>query len=213
MVEKVFALSGSIITGNLEKLDEIAEALEKSGEQVLVVTGAGDLKKYIYASGEYGNQGEQDLVGIAATRLNARTLMTALDAYPDVPETAEEIRIASSTGKNVVMGGLTPGHSTDAVAAIAAEILEADLYIATSIDGIYDRDPEEPDAELLKEVDTKTLKQIISGNNEAGKHELIDSTAIEIIERSGLKVKVFEGSTENLERPKKCKGSIIVPRP
>lgn len=213
MVEKVFALSGSIITGNLEKLDEIAEALEKSGEQVLVVTGAGDLKKYIYASGEYGNQGEQDLVGIAATRLNARTLMTALDAYPDVPETAEEIRIASSTGKNVVMGGLTPGHSTDAVAAIAAEILEADLYIATSIDGIYDRDPEEPDAELLKEVDTKTLKQIISGNNEAGKHELIDSTAIEIIERSGLKVKVFEGSTENLERPKKCKGSIIIPRP
>ena len=209
MVEKVFAVSGSVITGNLEKLGEIAEALE-TDEQILVVTGAGDLKEYIFASGEYGNQGEQDLVGIAATRLNARTLMTAMEAYPDVPETAEEIRVAASTGMDVVMGGLTPGHSTDAVAAIAAEILDADLYIATSIDGVYDRDPENSEAEFLEKVSAEELKDIISGNNEAGKHELIDSTALEIIERSGISTKVFEASLDNLERPESCKGSEIV---
>ena len=209
MVEKVFAVSGSVITGNLEKLGEIAEALE-TDEQIIVVTGAGGLKEYIYASGEYGNQGEQDLVGIAATRLNARTLMTAMEAYPDVPETAEEIRVAASTGMDVVMGGLTPGHSTDAVAAIAAEILGADLYIATSIDGVYDRDPEDPESEFLEKVSAEELKDIISGNNEAGKHELIDSTALEIIERSSISTKVFEASLENLERPERCKGSEIV---
>ena len=209
MVEKVFAVSGSVITGNLEKLGEIAGALENE-EQILVVTGAGGLKEYIYASGEYGNQGEQDLVGIAATRLNARTLMTAMDAYPDVPETAEEIRVAASTGMDVVMGGLTPGHSTDAVAAIAAEILDADLYIATSIDGVYDRDPEDENANYLEEVTVEDLKDIISGNNEAGKHELIDSTALEIIERSDISTKVFEASLENLESPESCKGSKIV---
>ena len=209
MVEKVFAVSGSVITGNLEKLGEIAEALE-TDEQILVVTGAGDLKEYIFASGEYGNQGEQDLVGIAATRLNARTLMTAMEAYPDVPETAEEIRVAASTGMDVVMGGLTPGHSTDAVAAIAAEILDADLYIATSIDGVYDRDPEDPEAKFLEKVSAEELKDIISGNNEAGKHELIDSTALEIIERSSIPTKVFEASLENLERPESCKGSEIL---
>lgn len=212
MVEKVFAVSGSVITGNLEKLGEIAEALE-TDEQILVVTGAGDLKEYIFASGEYGNQGEQDLVGIAATRLNARTLMTAMEAYPDVPETAEEIRVAASTGMDVVMGGLTPGHSTDAVAAIAAEILDADLYIATSIDGVYDRDPKDQKAEFLEEVSAEELKDIISGNNEAGKHELIDSTALEIIERSSISTKVFEASLENLERPETCKGSEIVTNP
>jgi len=208
MVDKVFAVSGSVITGNLEKLGELAEALDKD-EQILVVTGAGGLKEYIYASGEYGNQGEQDLVGIAATRLNARTLMTAMEAYPDVPETAEEIRVAASTGMDVVMGGLTPGHSTDAVAAIAAEILEADLYIATSIDGVYDRDPGDPEANYLKEVTVEKLRDIISGNNKAGKHELIDSTALEIIKRSGISTKVFEASLENLERPESCKGSRI----
>jgi uridylate kinase len=210
MVEKVFAVSGSVITGNLEKLGEIAEALE-TDEQILVVTGAGGLKEYIYASGEYGNQGEQDLVGIAATRLNARTLMTAMEAsHPDVPETAEEIRVAASTGMDVVMGGLTPGHSTDAVAAIAAEILDADLYIATSIDGVYDRDPEDKDANYLEEVTVEDLKDIVSGNNEAGKHELIDSTALEIIERSNISTKVFEASLENLGNPEGCKGSEIV---
>lgn len=209
MVEKVFAVSGSVITGNLEKLGDIAQALEND-EQILVVTGAGGLKEYIYASGEYGNQGEQDLVGIAATRLNARTLMTAMEAYPDVPETAEEIRVAASTGMDVVMGGLTPGHSTDAVAAIAAEILDADLYIATSIDGVYDRDPEDEDANYLEKVTVEDLKDIISGNNEAGKHELIDSTALEIIERSSISTKVFEASLDNLENPESCKGSEIV---
>ncbi len=212
MVEKVFAVSGSVITGNLEQLGEISEALKRE-EQILVVTGAGDLKEYIYASGEYGNQGEQDLVGIAATRLNARTLMTALEAYPDVPETAEEIRVAASTGMDVVMGGLTPGHSTDAVAAIAAEILDADLFIATSIDGVYDRNPEDSDANFLEEVTVGELKDIISGNNEAGKHELIDSTALEIIERSSIKTKVFEASLENLEQPENCEGSKIVSKP
>ena len=210
MVEKVFAVSGSVITGNLEKLGEIAEALKRD-EQILVVTGAGDLKEYIFASGEYGNQGEQDLVGIAATRLNARTLMTAMEAYPDVPETAEEIRVAASTGMDVVMGGLTPGHSTDAVAAIAAEILDADLYIATSIDGVYDRDPEDEDANFLEKVSVEDLRDIISGNNEAGKHELIDSTALEIIERSDIQTKVFEASLENLDSPESCHGSRIEP--
>lgn len=208
-MDKVFAVSGSIITENLEKLGEIAEAIENDEDQVLVVTGAGGLKEYIFASGEYGNQGDQDLVGIAATRLNARTLMTAMDAYPDIPETAEEIRVAASTDKNVVMGGLTPGHSTDAVAAIAAEILEADLYIATRIDGVYDRDPEDPEASRLEKVSTSELKDIVSGNNEAGKHELIDSTAIEIIERSEIDTKVFEGTIKNLKRPENSRGTRI----
>lgn len=211
-VEKVYAVSGSLVTENLEELGELAEALESSDEQILVVVGAGGLKSYIFAAGEYGNQGEQDLVGIAATRLNARTLMTGMEkVYPDVPDTAEEIRTAASTGLNVVMGGLTPGHSTDAVAAIAAELLDAELNIATSIDGVYDRNPEEPGAEKLDEVSTEELRNIIDGNNEAGKHELVDSTAVEIIERSDIRTRIFEGSLENLRNPDEADGTTVLP--
>lgn len=210
-VDKVYAISGALITENLDQIGDLAEALQNGEEQILVVTGAGGLKEYIYAAGEFGNQGEQDLVGIAATRLNAKTLMTAMEAYPDTPKTAEEIRKAASTGQNVVMGGLTPGHSTDAVAAIAAEILEADLFIATTIDGVYDRDPEVEGAEKFEEVSTEELRNVVSGNNEAGGHELIDLTAIDIIERSDTSTKIFEGTLENIENPGKASGTRIRP--
>lgn len=214
MVSKVFAVSGSLVTENLEEVGKLAEALESSDEQVLVVTGAGDLKQYIYAAGEFGNQGEQDLVGITATRLNAKTLMTAMEnSYPSVPETAYEIREAASTGKNVVMGGLTPGHSTDAVAAIAAELVDADLYIATRIDGVYDRDPEEEGAEKFDEITAEELKQVVDGNNEAGGHELIDGTAIDIIQRSSIKTRIFEGTRDNIRNPEKAEGTDVRPVP
>ncbi|WEL19333.1 UMP kinase [Candidatus Nanohalococcus occultus] len=207
---KVFAISGSLVTENLENLGELAQALESHEEQVIAVTGAGGLKEYIHAAGNFGNQGEQDLVGITGTRLNAKTLMTAMDAYPKVPETAYEIREAASTGKNVVMGGLTPGHSTDAVAAIAAELLEADLYIATRIDGVYDRDPDEEGAEKFEEIGLDELRKVISGNNEAGGHELIDGTAVDIIERSSIETKLFLGTNENIENPGEADGTTVV---
>lgn len=206
---KVFAISGSLVTENLEELGELAEALESHDEQVVAVTGAGGLKEYIHAAGNFGNQGEQDLVGITGTRLNAKTLMTAMDSYPKVPETAYEIREAASTGQNIVMGGLTPGHSTDAVAAIAAELLEADLYIATRIDGVYDRDPEDPKAEKFKDISLEELRNVISGNNEAGGHELIDGTAVDIIERSEIETKVMLGTNENIEQPDEADGTIL----
>jgi len=208
-VEKVYALSGSIITENLEKIGKVAKALEKNHGQILVVTGAGDLKEHIHAAGENGNQSEQDLVGISATRLNAKTLMTAMEAYPDTPENAEDIMKAASTGDNIVMGGLTPGHSTDAVAAIAAEILDAELNIATTVDGVYDRDPEDKQAKKFDQISTKELRDIISGNSEAGGYELIDLTAVDIIERSSIKTKIFEGTLENIEKPEKTSGTEI----
>lgn len=207
---KVFAISGSLVTENLEKLGELADALESHDEQVVAVTGAGGLKEYIHAAGSFGNQGEQDLVGIAGTRLNARTLMTAMDCYPKVPETAYEIREAASTGQNIIMGGLTPGHSTDAVAAIAAELLEAELYIATRVDGVYDRDPEDSKAEKFDEISLEELRSVVSGNNEAGGHELIDGTAIDIIERSSIDTKIFLGENGNIQEPEKADGTVII---
>ena len=46
-------------------------------------------------------------------------------------------------GKVVVMGGLKPGITTDAVAALVAERVEADLLVkGTDQDGVYDKDPQ-----------------------------------------------------------------------
>ncbi len=195
---KVFALGGSVFTENLDKLDDYVKAFESFDEQVAIVTGAGSLKTHINAVNS-ANQGEQDLIGIKATRLNAQTLKTAMDCHPKVPEKPEEIQEIASTGKDFVMGGMVPGYSTDAVAATVAELLDAELIIATSVDGVYTADPEREDAEKLEEVSIDELRQIISGNNEAGGHELIDFVALEIIERSSIDTTVMEGVPENLE--------------
>ncbi|MFB6158764.1 MAG: UMP kinase [Candidatus Nanohalobium sp.] len=209
MVEKVFALGGSIYTSKLEETPEIAEALEQHSP-VCVVVGAGELKKNIEAAEV--SQAEKDLIGIQATRLNARTLGTQMDAHPKIPETAEEIKEVARTGDNLVMGGLNPGFSTDAVAAIAAELLDAELYIVSDVDGVYTEDPDNENAEKLEEVSVEKLKNIVSGNSsEAGNYELIDKTALEIIERSEIPTKVMEGKTEDLEKPEEAKGTDITP--
>jgi len=208
---KVFALGGSIFTENLDKLGDYAEAFDSFDEQIVVVTGAGKLKENILAAEEIGNQAELDLIGIKATRLNAQTLKTAIDSHPRTPETPEEVQELATTGKNIVMGGLVPGYSTDAVAATVAELLDGDLYIATSIHGVHSHDPEHPEAEKLDEITTGKLKQIVSGNNQAGKHDLIDGTAIGIIERSNIKTRVFQGMPENVSKSGKVEGTDIVP--
>ncbi|MFB6100566.1 MAG: UMP kinase [Candidatus Nanohalobium sp.] len=205
--EKVFAVGGSIYTSKIEQTPEMAEAL-KQYSPVCVVVGAGELKKNINAVEAL--QADKDLIGIQATRLNARTLGTQMDAHPKTPETAEEIKEVAQTGEDIVMGGLNPGFSTDAVAAIAAELLDAELYITTDIDGVYTENPEKDDAEKLGEVSVEKLREIVSGNSsEAGTYELIDKTALEIIERSGIPAKVMEGTLENLEDPEEAEGTKI----
>lgn len=208
MVSKVFAVGGSVLQQNLDNLDEFVEALQRD-EQVLVVTGAGDLKKYIKASN--GNQAEKDLVGIEATRLNARTLLSSMDdVHPSIPETPEEILEAASTGKDVVMGGLVPGYSTDAVAATAAELLDAELYIASTVDGVYTADPESEDSKKLADVTPERIKELIQGNNGAGKHALIDETAVGLVQRSEIPTMIFEGSNENIGNLENAEGTRVV---
>ena len=211
MVEKVFAIGGTVIQDNLENINEFAEALSQD-EQIAVVTGAGKLNRY--QSAVKGNNGEKDLIGIKATRLHAQTLLTAMDdAYPEVPERPEEVQKAASSGLNVVTGGLVPGYSTDAVAATVAELLDAELFIATTVDGVYSDDPEKvSDAEKFEEITVEQLLDITDGANEPGIYSVVDESAVRLIERSEIEAKVFEASIENLERPEEAEGTRIIHR-
>jgi uridylate kinase len=206
--DKVFAIGGSIYTQQLQKTPEIAEALKNHSPSCIVV-GAGQLKKNIEAVNS--SEADKDLIGIQATRLNAKTLGTQMQARPEIPETAEEIKKAVQTGENIVMGGLNPGFSTDAVAAIAAELLNAELYIATDIDGIYTKHPEKEDAEKLEKTTIPEIREITRGNSsKAGSYELIDRTALNIIERSKIPTKVFKGTIKNLKNPEEAEGTEIL---
>ena len=89
-----------------------------------------------------------------------------------------------------IMGGTSPGQSTDAVAALMAEYIDADLFInATNVDGVYDKNPKEhKDAKLYKELSSEALIRLLSENSaKAGKYELMDFVAAQIVHRSKIR--------------------------
>ena len=103
----------------------------------------------------------------------------------------------SGAGKIVVMGGTEPAHSTDAVSAILAEYVQADLLVnLTAVDGLYTKDPKKyDDAELIEEITASDMMGIISGNDvKAGTYEFIDTTAIQMIKRSNLETVIANGN-------------------
>jgi uridylate kinase len=95
------------------------------------------------------------------------------------------------------MGGTTPGHTTDAVAALLAEMVGADLLVyATSVPGVFSADPNETDgAERYDRLTASELVDVIASiETAAGSNAPVDLLAAKIIERSGLQAVVLDGT-------------------
>jgi uridylate kinase len=182
--------------------------LKKDGHSLIVITGGGiEARKYIDAARELG--GSElicDIIGIMFSRINARLLIVGLgeDAYPELPVSFEEIRKAFETGKIVVLGGLQPGQSTNAVGILSAEAIDADIFVnATDVDGVYSADPDiHQDATKMDIVKADDLlKMVLNANLLAGSYKLFDPLAIKIVKRSGIQAWIIDGrDPKNIER-------------
>ena len=199
----VLSLGGSILAKNLDpdSFLKYAEVLRKISKKhtLLVVAGGGEAaRSYIDAARAVGaDEVTCDYIGIEITRLNARLLAAALgpDASPEIPTNYLEAAKAIRPGKVVVMGGVTPGQTTDAVAAILAEFLRADLLtIATSIDGVYSADPNcDPSAVKYDRISPGELINIVmSIEMKAGSKSPVGPVAAKIIERCKLDALVMD---------------------
>ena len=199
--------SGQVMTGRVREYAKVVQALlGKKHEFVVVVGGGKPARVFISAARELGaSEAQCDWIGIKMARHNAELLCAALDdaAFPKIVEMLDELEVAFQHGKVVLMGGLTPGQSTNAVAALAAESIGADILLnATNVDGVYDRDPKEPGAKMLKTVDIKKLRSILADSGtRAGEYKLFDPVAIKVVARSKIKAVIFNGNDpENLRR-------------
>jgi len=200
----VAAIGGSILIKgqDYKKFQEYAEILGKLSEEheMLVVVGGGKpARDYIQIVRDFGcDEAKCDDIGIEITRINAKLLLLALEnkAYQRVPHNFQEAFEYSASGKIIVMGGTEPAHSTDAVSAILAEYVKATMLISlTSVDGMYNKDPNKhSDAELIEEITaTEILKLIKEKDIKAGTYEFFDMTAIQIINRSSLETVIVNG--------------------
>jgi len=207
----------------IKKYGGLFSELKRKGNQLVVVTGGGkNARKYIEAARKLGaSEAVCDQIGILVTRLNARLLIISMgdDAYPKVPETIEDLRLYFESGKVIVMGGLQPGHSTNAVTALAAESIGASVLVnLTNVDGVYTADPKkDPKAKKFDEISTDKLLSLISGEEMmAGSYELLDPVSVRIIERSHIPTWIVSGEDpENMLKILKGKhvGTKITSRP
>ena len=193
----VMKLSGSVFNfkTSSKSLKEYAQALLdiQARVQPVVVSGGGIIARhYVNLARSLGaDESSLDEMGIEISRLNAKLLSAALgdSVYPVIPTNLEEISIACQSGKIIVSGGLHPGQSTNATAALICEKIKADrLLNATDVDGIYDSDPNENSrAKMFKEITVKKCLDLLNTEStQAGNYDLMDIVALKVIERSKI---------------------------
>jgi uridylate kinase len=208
----VLKLSGGIFFS--KGFDSVVSAIKKAARlrkntRFVIVAGGGRIARdYIDVAKSLGaDQTSQDELGIKGSQLNATVFALALgkitcDSVPTtLNELVETFDITSRKSQVVVCGGLQPGQSTNAAAALVAEKLCANLFLnSTDIDGVYTRDPRKyKDATRLATVTAKELTEILETESmDAGAYDLMDPIALKLIQRSKIQTWII-----------KCDGSTI----
>src|SRR5918994_5548364 len=193
----VIKLSGSVFNFKTtsKSLKEYARVLLdiQTKVQPVVVSGGGIIARhYVNLARSLGSdESSLDVMGIEISRLNAMLLSAALgdSVYPVIPSNLEEISIACQSGKIIVSGGLHPGQSTNATAALICEKIKADRFLnATDVDGIYDSDPKKnTKAKMFKEITIKKCLDLLNTEStQAGNYDLMDIVAMKVVERSKI---------------------------
>jgi len=180
--------------------------------QPIVVAGGGKIARHYisHARSSGADESTLDELGIEVSRLNAKLLIYAIQdkAYPHPPTNLKEVTHAADSGLIVITGGLHPGQSTNATAALIAEKVHASVFLnATDVDGIYDSDPNKnKNAKRFKRIELKQLrKMLVHQESIAGGYDLMDIVALKVIERSKIKTRIIKTDIKILE--KAIKGS------
>jgi uridylate kinase len=177
----------------LKDMGKVLSGFVREDNQLVLVAGGGEnARTYIGAARKLGaEESTCDLLGIQITRANAELLRLAMGsiASSKIPTMLSDLPHCVGSGKAVVMGGLQPGQSTNAVAALAAEITRAEILVnGTDVDGVYTEDPKKnPKAKLIRSVNVdKLLSWAMGGEVFAGRYELLDPLAIKIMQRAKM---------------------------
>jgi len=182
------------------KYAEILKELKEKGHEVVVVVGGGALARdFIKIAKELGlEEKDQDDLAISVSRLFAQLFAKMLgeSSCERVPLSVEEAVECLEGGKIAVLGGLKPGMTTDTVAALIAERINADMLIkATDQEGVYNKDPRKySDAVKLDKLRFEDLPQVLAEKkHKAGIHQILDPEAVKVLKVKRIKVLVLNG--------------------
>ena len=207
----VVRIGGSVVasppnTELMGKYADLIKIVKTQGHEVAVVVGGGALaREFIKIARDLGLEMEaQDEIAISCSRLFAQLFLKKLGdvGCKKVATTLDEAATCLEEGKILVMGGLKPGITTDTVAALVAERVNADFMVkGTDQEGVYNKDPRKhPDAVKLDCLSFEDLPKIFEENvHKAGIHQIVDPEAIKVLKRHRVTLVVFNGfKPENL---------------
>lgn len=201
----VVRIGGSVVASPpnpeiMSKYASLLKELKEQGHELVVVVGGGSVARdFITVARDMGlSEFDQDEVAIRVSRLFAQLLAMKLGdlGLGSVPTSVDEAVQELKRGKIVVMGGIKPGMTTDTVAAMVAERVEAELLVkATDQNGIYTKDPRRyADAETIGTLSFDDLVQLFEENkHRAGIHQVVDPEAVRILQKERTKTVVVNG--------------------
>ena len=187
----------------LKRYGNLIRRLHSEKNKIWVVAGGGrTARTYIKLAKALGaSNALLDEIGIMASRLNAYLLISCIGeiAHPIVPSSLDQVK-ALSDDRVVVVGGMFPGQSTDAVGSIIAEYFNVDyLFKFSGVKGVYRRYPPGPDEPILSRITYNELMKILSSKRfDPGTYELFDPVALRIISRSNIKLVFLDGKAPEL---------------
>ena len=201
----VLRIGGSVVASPINsaliyRYVDLLKDLRNRGHKVAVIVGGGAVARdFIRLAKDLGlDEKVQDNAAISVSRIFARLLLEKLGdvTCKNVPLTITDAKEYFKKTKIVVVGGLRPGITTDTVAALIAEKIEADLYVkATDQDGIYDKDPRrDSNAIKLERMSFSDLSRVLSHDkHQAGIHQILDPEAVKILKKGQVKVVIVNG--------------------
>ena len=189
---------------------QIAAAV-RSGVQVGIVIGGGNIFRVLQGAGRGFDRVRGDQMGMLATVINSLALQSALEQQGVRARVLTSIRMEPigeyyskaraleclEAGEVVIIGGGTsnPYVSTDSASALRGIEIEADVLLkGTRVDGVYTADPEKDPAAVR--FDEITFGEVYRLNL-----KVMDMTAFTLCRENGLEIVVFDMDTPgNLER-------------
>ena len=223
----VISLGGSLIIPNkmdIEFLKRFKKILNKNKNKykfVVVCGGGKTARNYIAGlDNEKGRKKEyfQSLLGISATRLNARflTYFFGKDANQGIPHDMKEVKGLLKFNDFVFCGALryAKNQTSDSTSAKLAKYFQTFFINLTNTKGLYDKNPKKfRNAEFIPEISHREfLKMTNQIKFKPGQHFVLDQTASKIIKENKIKTYILGKNLQNLDnllKGKKFVGTTI----
>lgn len=206
--------SDSIIDINsMNSICEKIKALHDGGLEIAIVIGAGNIWRGKIAEKVGIERVPADFMGMMGTVINAVAMSSALTnlgveskVYSAIPEIkdvtftydADKVKEDLTQGKVCFLAGGTgkPFFTTDTAATLRAIETECDaiLMAKNGVKGVYDKDPTKySDAKFFPVITYKQMRDL--------NVQIMDQTAIELIENTNIEILVFSmQDVENFQK-------------